>query len=495
MLHAVQLLCNIRRLAGRTRAPSLHLPSRLFTDTGSWPIGSNSDLELVAVTLLLALALGSLDTNLLVVLLEGSQVLARFREFALLHSFADVMVDERTLGVHKIELVVDAGHDFRNGRAVRDHADRAHDLGEVTAGHHRRRLVVDAALEAGRAPVDELDRALRLDGRHGGVHILGHDIPTVHHAARHVLAMTRVALNHHRRRLEHGVRDLGNAELLVVRLLRRDDRRVRREHEVDARVRHQVRLELGDAHVEGPVEAERRREGRDHLRQKTVEVGVGRPLDVEVAAADVVEGLVVDLVGHVRVLEERVHAQHGVVRLNARRGDLRAGPHGERDLRLLAVVDREALEEQAAETRACAATAGVEDHETLKTRAVVRELAKPVEDEVNDLLADRVVATGEVVRGILLTGDQLLRVEQLPVRTSADLIDDRRLQVDEDAARDVLAGTSLGEERVEGIITATDRLVARHLAVRLNTVLQTEELPATVPDLAASLAHVDEDPH
>ena len=50
-------------------------------------------------------------------------------------------------------------------------------------------------------------------------------------------------------------------------------------------------------------------------------------------------------------------------RLNARRGDLRARPHGERDLRLLAVVDTEALEEQAAETRACAATARIEDHE------------------------------------------------------------------------------------------------------------------------------------
>ena len=39
----------------------------------------------------------------------------------------------------------------------------------------------------------------------------------------------------------------------------------------------QVRLELGDVHVQGTVEAERRREGRDHLRQETVEVGVGRP--------------------------------------------------------------------------------------------------------------------------------------------------------------------------------------------------------------------------
>ena len=96
--------------------------------------------------------------------------------------------------------------------------------------------------------------------------------------------------------------------------------------------------------------------------------------------------------------------------------------------------------------------------------------------------------TGEVVRSILLTGDQLLRVEQLTVGTGTDLIDHRRLQVDEDTSRHVLAGARLGEEGVERVITATDRLVARHLAVRLNTVLQAEELPATVTDLATGLA-------
>merc|ERR1719258_224635 len=70
--------------------------------------------ELVAIAFLLALALGSLDTNFLVVLLEGSQILASLAEFALLHTFADVVMNERTLGVHQIELVINSGHHFRN---------------------------------------------------------------------------------------------------------------------------------------------------------------------------------------------------------------------------------------------------------------------------------------------------------------------------------------------------------------------------------------------
>ena len=65
--------------------------------------------------------------------------------------------------------------------------------------------------------------------------------------------------------------------------------RVRATHEVDARVRHQVGLELGHVDVERAVEAERRGERRDDLREQAVEVGVRRALDVEVAAADVVE--------------------------------------------------------------------------------------------------------------------------------------------------------------------------------------------------------------
>ena len=84
--------------------------------------------------------------------------------------------------------------------------------------------------------------------------------------------------------------------------------------------------------------------------------------------------------------------------------------------------------------------------------------------EVDDLLADGVVTTGEVVRGVLLAGDELLGVEELAVGTGADLVDHGGLEIEEDAAGDVLAGTSLGEEGVEGIVAATDGLVGGHLA-------------------------------
>jgi len=92
-------------------------------------------------------------------------------------------VDERSLGVHQVEFVVDSGEDLCDCGRVGDHADSAHDLGEVASGHDGWRLVVDAALEAGWAPVDELDGALGLDGGDRGVDVLWHDITTVHEAA------------------------------------------------------------------------------------------------------------------------------------------------------------------------------------------------------------------------------------------------------------------------------------------------------------------------
>ena len=46
----------------------------------------------------------------------------------------------------------------------------------------------------------------------------------------------------------------------------------------------------------------------------------------------------------------------------------------------------------------------------------------PIEHKVNDLLADGVVSTGVVVGSILLSSDQLLRVEQLAVSARAHLI-------------------------------------------------------------------------
>ena len=108
----------------------------------------------------------------------------------------------------------------------------------------------------------------------------------------------------------------------------------------------EVGLEFTDVGVEDTIETEGSSEGGDNLSDETVEVGVGRPLNVEGTTADVVDGLVVEHDGDVGVLEERVGGEHGVVRLDDSGGDLRRRINGEPELGFAVVDDGEALEEE-----------------------------------------------------------------------------------------------------------------------------------------------------
>ena len=173
--------------------------------------------------------------------------------------------DESTLGVHEIELMVDAREHLSNGSGVANHANCAHDLGKITSWHNGWWLVVDTALETGWAPVNELDGSLGLDGGNSGVDILWDNITSVHEAASHVLSVSWVTLSHHRGWLESRVGNLSNRELFVVGLLSRNNWSIRRKHKVNSWVWHQVSLELSNIDVEGTIETEGCSQRRDNL--------------------------------------------------------------------------------------------------------------------------------------------------------------------------------------------------------------------------------------
>jgi hypothetical protein len=103
------------------------------------------------------------------------------------------------------------------------------------------------------------------------------------------------------------------------------------------------------------------------------------------------------------------------------------------------------------------------------------------------------MTTSKVVGRIFLAADKLLRMEKLTVSTSPHLVNDRRLQIYKYSAGNMLSGSSFAEESVEGIVSATDGLIARHLAIRLNAVLEAIELPASISDLDTGLTNVDRD--
>ena len=56
-------------------------------------------------------------------------------------------VHESPLGVHQVELVIQPSPGLHDGRGVGEAADGAVDLGQVTARHYGRRLVVNTHLK------------------------------------------------------------------------------------------------------------------------------------------------------------------------------------------------------------------------------------------------------------------------------------------------------------------------------------------------------------
>merc|ERR1711981_222471 len=445
----------------------------------------------VLLLIVLTLTLGGLNSDLLVVLLEGGKILSGLGELTFLHTFTDVPMDEGSLGVHKIELMINPGEHLSDGGGVGDHAHGSHDLGEVTSGNDSGRLVVDTTLETSWAPVDELAGSLGLDGGNGGVDVLGGNVTSVHHAAGHVFTMSGVALGHHGGGLEGGVGDLSDGELLVVSFLGGDDGGVRGKHEMDSGVGDEVGLELSDIDVEGTIESEGGGKGGDDLGDESVEVRVGRSLNIKGSSADIVDGFVVKHDSDIGMLKKRVSGEDGVVWLNNSGGGLGRWVDGETKLGLLVVIDRESLEEEGTKTGSGTTADSVEDEETLETSTLVSELSDSVEAEIDDFFTNGVMTSGEVVGSVLLTGDELLGVEELSVGTSSDLIDNGGFEIEEDASGDVLASTSLGEEGVEGIIATSNSLVRWHLTIGLDAVLEAEELPAGVTNLDTSLTDVD----
>jgi hypothetical protein len=305
--------------------------------------------------------------------------------------------------------------------------------------------------------------------------------------------VTRVALGHHVSRLKNGAGNLGNRKSLVEGLLGGNNGSIGCEHKVDTRIRHQVGLELGDINVQGTIETKRGGQRTDNLSDQTVQVGVRRTFNVKVAAADIVQGLVIEAESAVSVLQEGVGGEHRVVGLYNGGRNLRRRGDSKRKFRLASVVNRETLQEERSKSRSGTSTGCVENKETLKTGAVIRELSDAVQDKVNNLLSDSVVTTGVVVGSVFLAVDDLLGVVELGVGSSTDFVANSGFQIDVDGTRDMLARLSLAEEGVEGVIGNTDRAIGGHVTIRSDAMLEAVQLPALVTGLDTGLTEVDRD--
>ena len=106
------------------------------------------------------MSFGRVETDLFVILLEGSHVFAGLREFTLLHALSDIPVDKGALGVHQVKLVVQTTPSLGNSSGVGEHAHGSLNFSEVATRNNGGRLVVDAHFETGGTPINKLDGSL-----------------------------------------------------------------------------------------------------------------------------------------------------------------------------------------------------------------------------------------------------------------------------------------------------------------------------------------------
>ncbi len=126
-------------------------------------------------------------------------------------------------------------------------------------------------------------------------------------------------------------------------------------------------------------------EASHDLGDELVQVLVLGGLLLEVVDADLVERLVVDAAGNVRVLDENVGGENGVVGLDDGLGNLGRGEHGERAEHAVGVLLADLAEQKSAETRTGTAAERVEELEALERVRALDLLAEDVEDGVDEL--------------------------------------------------------------------------------------------------------------
>jgi len=163
--------------------------------------------------------------------------------------------------------------------------------------------------------------------------------------------------------LEGQIRDL---EAFMGALGVRDDWSIADKWIVNARVWDQVRLKFVQINVKRTIKPKTRSNRADDLRDQAVEVLITGTRNIQITTADIIDRLIIDQKGTVRVFDRTMGRKDSIVRLDDGCRNTRGRVNGELKLGFLPIVGRETLQEEGTKTRPGAASEGVEDQEPLE---------------------------------------------------------------------------------------------------------------------------------
>ena len=303
--------------------------------------------------------------------------------------------------------------------------------------------------------------------------------------------MTGVGGAHHVLGVEHLLGELGHGQGAVLLGATGGERGEASHEEVQTREWDQVHAELAKVRVELTREAEAAGDAGHGGGHKVVQVTVGGGGELQGTEADVVQGLVVDAHALVGVLDQLVHGEGGVVRLDNGVGHLGGGHDGEGEHDTVGVLLTDLGDQEGSHTGAGATTEGVGELEALEAVAGLGLLADDVEDGVDELGTLGVVTLGPVVTGAGLAEDKVVGAEELTEWAGTDGVHGTGLEVHQDGAGHVATAGGLVVVHVDALQLEVGVTVVG--AGGVDTVLVGDDLPELGTDLVTALASLDVD--
>jgi hypothetical protein len=217
-----------------------------------------------------------------------------------------------------------------------------------------------------------------------------------------------------------------------------------------------------------------------------VEITVGRGSELEGTETDIVERFVIEDHDFIRVFDELMDGEGGVVGFNDGIRDLGGRTDGEGHHDTIRVFFTDLGDEEGTHTGTSTTTEGVGHLETLETVTGFGFLTDDIEDGVNDFRTFSVVTLGPVVTGTSLAEDEVIRAEELTEGTGTDGVHGAWLEVHKDGSGDITATGGFVVVDVDSLELEIRVTVVGSSGV--NTVLIGDDVPELGTDLVAALA-------
>jgi len=432
-----------------------------------------------SLLIVLLLALG--NRGFLVLLVFGDQVVhvgLSLSEFHLVHALTSVPVQESLATEHGSELITDTLEELLDGGAVADEGRRHLETSWWNGAEGSLDVVGD--------PFNEVGSVLVLDVADLVLNLLHGDLTPVDGRAGEVTAVAEVAGSHHVLGVEDLLGKLWHSDGTEMVSTTAGQRSETDHEEVQTWEWNHVDSKLSKIAVELTRETQASGDTGHDGRDQVVQVAVRWVVELQSAHADIVQRLVVDTEGLVRVLDELVDGQGGIVWLDDSVGDLWRWHDGEGSHHAVWKLLANLADEKRTHTGTSTTTKGVGDLETLEAIAALSLTTDNVEDLVDELGTLSVVTLGPVVSGTGLAEDEVVGAEKLTERTSTDSIHGTWLQIDEDGTWDVLVARSLVKVDVHALKLHVGGAIVDSSAIK--AMLARDVLPEGCAYLVATLA-------